>query len=59
MIKNLNKFCHKLIPEQVGLNKLEKVIFFNITRVHKSKQKLFSANKVSRCSQNNSQVIKG
>ena len=38
--------------------KLEKVIkFFKISKAYKSKEKFPSANKVSRCSQNNSQVI--
>ena len=38
--------------------KLEKVIKFSkISEAYKSKEKLLSANSVSRCSQNNKQVI--
>ena len=37
--------------------KLEKVSKFNITKAYKSKDKFFSANRASRCSQNKRQVI--
>ena len=40
--------------------KREKVTkFFNISKTYKSKEKIPSANRVSRCSQNNRQVIIG
>ena len=40
--------------------KLEKVTkFFNISKTYKSKKNILSANRVSRCSQNNRQVIIG
>ena len=40
--------------------KLEKVTkFFNISKTYESKEKLPSAKRVSRCSQNNRQVIIG
>ena len=40
--------------------KLEKVNkFFNITKAYKSKEKFLSANRASRCSQNNRPVIIG
>ena len=41
-----------------SLKKLEKVTkFFNISKTYKSKERIPSANRVSRCSQNNRQVI--
>ena len=40
--------------------KLEKVTkFFNISKTYKSKEEFPSANRVSRCSQNNRQVMIG
>ena len=40
--------------------KLEKVTkFFNISKTYKPKEKFPSANTVSKCSQNNRQVIRG
>ena len=40
--------------------KLEKVTkFFNISKTYKSKENIPSANRLSRCSQNNRQVIIG
>ena len=40
--------------------KLEKVTkFFNISKTYKTKENFPSANRVSRCSQNNRQVIIG
>ena len=46
--------------KQLGLKNWEKFInFFNITKAYKSKEKFFSANRVSRCAQNYGQVMIG
>ena len=49
-----------MLLQTTWTKKLEKVNkFFNIAKAHKSKEKFLSANRVSRCSQNNKQVIIG
>ena len=49
MKKKLSKTCTKKIEE---ISK-----FLKITKAYKSKEKFFSANRASRCSQNNRQAI--
>ena len=50
----------KIALKTTFTEKLEKITnFFNISKTYKSKEKFPSANRVSRCSQNNRQVIIG
>ena len=52
MKKKLLKITFTEKPEKV-------TEFFNISKTYKSKEKFLSANRVSRCSQKNRQVIIG
>ena len=47
------------MKKQLALKNWKKVQFFNIKKQKKSKEKFLSANRVSRMSQNNRQVIIG